>query len=234
MKKLWTLLTVSCVLLGTPWAANAEQIGVYAAPKFIWSFATTKVKIKTKDQVDHFASNLKHNFTEGTPGGALAVGYDFSILNPEASIRAEAELSFFKKISKDKDWEGVKGKHHLELGALFFNLFYDIKNDTGFIPYVGAGIGASAAKFKTELTDKSAGQQVKLFLGNKTKKNFAWNVGAGISYAFSEIFALDLGYRFASFGKAESKDKNVMTTTVESKTKTIYMHQIILGARITF
>jgi opacity protein-like surface antigen len=73
--------------------------------------------------------------------------------------------------------------------------------------------------------------------GSKTSTNFAWNVGAGASYDFTENVALDLGYRFAGLGSA--KTKMAMTPDgeepwVRGKTDNIYMHQIIGGLRFTF
>ena len=63
------------------------------------------------------------------------------------------------------------------------NAYYDIDTGTKFTPYVGAGIGM--ARLKAKIDDETD--------FSKSKTTFAWQVGAGISYAMTENVSLDAG-----------------------------------------
>lgn len=244
MRKLWILLS-ACLLSISPTIASAEQTGLYIAPKFIWGFAP--VDIKTTGtigivNVQTISDSVSHKKTESLPGGALAVGYDFNHMF-QTPIRTELEFSFFKKMDIKHNGQ----KTDITLGALLVNGYFDIKTDSPFTPYIGVGLGIAGVKTKSNASIDSLGYDIKVKLDDKTKKNFAWMATVGTSYEISETFALDLGYRFAGFGKGETKSWNksqtvdlpplgpfTATANFSLKTKEIFMHQIILSARLTF
>lgn len=244
MKKLWILLS-ACLLSISPTVASAEQTGLYIAPKFIWGFASVDIKTTGTGGVvglQTISDSVSYKKTESLPGGALAVGYDFSPMF-QTPIRAELEFSFFKKI----DIKHNDQKTDINLGALLVNGYFDIKTDTPFTPYIGVGLGLAGVKTKSTVNMDILGNDIRVTLDDKTKKNFAWMATVGASYEISETFALDLGYRFAGFGKGETKTWSksqvvnvpglgplTATANLSSKTKEIYMHQIILSARLTF
>lgn len=239
MRKLWILLSV-CLLSMSPTVASAEQTGLYIAPKFIWGFAPVDIKTTGTGGVvglQTISGSDSHKKTESLPGGALAVGYDFSPMF-QTPIRAELEFSFFKKIDIKHNGQ----KTDINLGALLVNGYFDIKTDTPFTPYIGVGLGLAGVKTKSDSNIDLFGYNLRIKLDDKTKKNFAWMATVGTSYEISETFALDLGYRFAGFGKGETKtwSKSQVFGPVTAfanlslKTKEIYMHQIILSARLTF
>lgn len=242
MRKLWVLLSVCLIAL--PGVAEAEMIGLYAAPKFIWGFT----QVKTQTTVALNVPNLRINNSgsdhikkqESLPGGALAIGYNFDMLS-QLPVRAEIEFSFFKKIDIKKDSQKIK----IDLGALLINGYFDIKTETPFTPYLGVGLGVSGVKTKSEIKTGGylADQSVKINLDSKTKTNFAWMATVGAAYEISETFSLDLGYRFVGFGKGETKQNSIkkqlpivgpLSASLHTKTKEIYMHQIIVSARLTF
>lgn len=245
MRKLWILLS-ACLLSISPTFASAEPTGVYIAPKFIWGFAPIDLKTTGTAGIvglQTVSGTVSHKKTESLPGGALAIGYDFNPLM-QTPIRAELEFSFFKKI----DIKHNDQKTNITLGALLVNGYFDIKTDTPFTPYIGVGLGIAGVKTKStaNLALDFLDNNIRVKFDDKTKKNFAWMATVGASYEISETFSLDLGYRFAGFGKGETKNWNesltfdspigplTATANFSLKTKEIYMHQIILSARLTF
>jgi opacity protein-like surface antigen len=75
----------------------------------------------------------------------------------------------------------------------------------------------------------------------KSSTNFAWNLGAGVGYAFTDNISLDVGYRFTGVGEGETKNTDTSGTshhpgkTFEKwKTDDLYIHQVMAGLRFTF
>lgn len=235
MKKLWMSFSICCLMLPISTIAKAEQTGLYAAPKFILGYTESKVKTTVTATLGKVSEkeSREHKKSKALPGGALAIGYDFNTLF-DVPLRTEIELSFFKKLDIKSTNTFTNQKTKIELGALLANAYCDLRNSSPFIPYIGAGAGASSIKTNAHLTNKALNIKLK----NKTKRNFAWLVTAGVAYEISESFALDLGYRFVSLGKGETDTRKFAepsaSMTLHAKTKHLYMHQLMLGARLTF
>lgn len=205
------LATVFLVL--APASAQAQEYGFYLTPKAFWS---------------HVKADAGHDgsYNDNVGGGALAIGYDFSV-HCYAPIRAELELAMRGKAKKD--WKGSDEygsyKDNIKTGvtSIFANVYYDFHNQSDFTPYIGAGLGA--ARTKIELSDRyydgiAAGIKRSM---SESEWNFAWNVGAGLSYKLNEQASLDLGYRYADFG-THSKWTDIDITG----------HEVLFGVRFTF
>lgn len=86
--------------------------------------------------------------------------------------------------------------------TMMANLYYDFGLIRGFVPYVGAGIGAAYHKVdEVYFTENPA-------LVNRIEENqnltFAWSLMAGVGYQLSPNAILDLGYRYIDMGHARS------------------------------
>ena len=104
------------------------------------------------------------------------------------------------------DFEDSGGDMALIIGML--NGYFDFHNDSPLTPYILAGIGVINAEVDSEDDTFMGGQ-----------------VGAGVGYAISDSFILDLKYKYlmaddADFGGVDVED--------------IGGHQIQLGARFLF
>ncbi len=86
--------------------------------------------------------------------------------------------------------------------ALMFNAFYDMGNFGGFVPYVGAGVGA-AYHMVDEVSFTGNPNLINRIEGDKTL-SFAWAAMAGVGYQISDRAIIDLGYRYIDMGDAES------------------------------
>lgn len=251
-KKFGMLLLAACFVLSAQVKAEAEptdKIGVYVAPKFVYGIGTFKGKA-----IDSATGTLaSKNATENAFGGAFAIGYDFS-KRLDVPVRVELEYAATSRMDKTANsswfeegygegWEDYKTK--IDVQSLFLNAYYDFKNSTAFTPYIGAGVGLAFVGTKMNVNGYEDSIDVSndswdYTVGKKTRTNFAWNVGLGCSYALNETVSIDLGYRYADFGKAKTKtltgydDVDNVNFTIHGKAKRVAMHQFMLGARFTF
>lgn len=248
MKRILGLLALAGVLAFPSLASAGEQIGVYVAPKFITGW-TVMDNMKTgwgEDADPGFNMNIGDK-TKGTVGGGLAVGYDF-YRQFQVPVRTEIEYAAFSEVKGSKSGSvsaadvGFDGhwsaQQKLQIQTLFLNAYYDFHNSTSFTPYVGAGIGMAFLNTKGTIGgwDDTNGDGMSGSTGSKTVTNFAWNVGAGVGYDITDNFTVDLGYRFAGLGEAQTKwiKDDTGYNWARAKTENIYMHQVMLGLRVTF
>ena len=227
--------TILCFVLAAffalPALAAAEVNGVYIAPKFLLGIQDSGGLSKSPDIIDGgFSQHSQVVF-----GGALAVGYNFA---PKWNIpiRAEIEYALRSNSSNSKDGSLIGGrgnfnwqtKHTLNVSTLFLNAYFDIATGTAFTPYIGGGLGMAFnyTSVKAEVLGRTLADK------SRYDTTFAWNVGAGLAYAFTENISADLGYRFIGTGYREVKgDFMGLHATVGSAP---YIHEFYLGARFTF
>jgi len=239
------LLVMAAFLVSPSLVFASGQTGIYVAPKFVYGYTLME---KTQDEwVNSYPVLGKKNMNDHAYGGALAVGYDFN-KKVQVPVRTELEYAMFSEVSDKKTvWHSSSPtyddlsciKQKLQIQTLFVNAYYDFRNSTAFTPYLGGGLGLAFIRAKGNYSwdqFNSVGDHVdweSTSMGAKSTVNFAWNIGAGAAYAINNNISLDMGYRFAGLGGAESKwsDSYVPGRT---KTKNVYMHQIMLGARFTF
>ncbi|MDR3361894.1 MAG: outer membrane beta-barrel protein [Desulfovibrio sp.] len=265
MKK-WAGFVALALLLCLQTEARAgEQTGIYVAPKFMTGFTGWHGKNELGVSSSYTGTG-QGSYSEGAQhantlvGGALAIGYDFD-KKYEIPVRAELEYGVWSKLSGetslgtnlDAVYSGagvtmlVDMKFEMDIQTLMANLYWDFKNSTAFTPYVGAGLGLAFIQARAIVMGSGGSATVGSFSAEKDtgirgQTNFAWQVGAGCSYAFTDAVSVDLGYRFVSLGNVETNTarlafENTGTTTsvsAKGKVENLFMHQIGLGLRITF
>jgi len=153
--------------------------------------------------------------SSGTAFG-IAVGHDYG-----NNIRAEAELAYqkndFDKAVLNNAYIPVSGD--ISSFAVLLNGYYDFPSESIFTPFIGAGIGFAqidVSNFNAEgsgIPNESTDDTV-----------FAYQVGVGVGYAFSEKITIDVKYRF--FG---TSDPTFNTNEAEYGS-----HNISLGLRVGF
>ncbi|MBL8594249.1 MAG: porin family protein [Devosia sp.] len=75
---------------------------------------------------------------------------------------------------------------------LLGNLWYDFSNDSGFTPYVGAGVGYGTVEVSGDLP------------GEVTASGLLYQLGAGVKVDVADNIALDLGYRYRVLSDADT------------------------------
>ncbi len=223
MKKCkWSILAVilTMMFMVTPATAKGDMSGFYVGLKFIDSIQGHWTDVKgTNDDIGGWGN---------TVGGALFVGYDF-YYKFDVPVRTEIEYAL------RSDWTGNDTLHvtggwidvdtKVNVQTLLFNVYYDFRNSTKFTPYVGAGIGlAFSQSYATTDAFLSNGTPVVHYSGSGYSTNFAWQVGAGVSYAISDNVSADLGYRYLGL----NFDNDDISSSHSGA------HEFSLGLRITF
>lgn len=221
MKKLFLSLAAAAFLLMpcTSHASNADQLGIYVAPKFVLNVQ------HSEGEVSYYGHNIGSDDKDGArAGGAIAIGYDFA---PQFNIpvRAELEYGAYGIISKTVSYPGASFKGEVGFQTLLANFYWDITEWNGFTPYIGAGIGM--ASLTTEGTVNIAGWGA----GSKDETDAvaAGQIGLGCSYAFTDSISADLGYRYLMIDDGEVEDYGMKLRSSEN-----HVHQFMLGLRVTF
>ena len=220
-KTFGTLLIAACFLLPVQ-AKAADLIGVYVAPKFVLNVQ------HSKGEFTYNGERLGSGSKTGTrAGGALAVGYDF---DPTFSVPARVELEYgaYGRISKTSGDRSLHAKVGLQ--TLLVNAYWDILDWNGFTPYVGAGLGMGFLKTEGH-ADHSRFVADLVGSNSDTDTVFAGQVGLGCSYAFTENVSADLGYRFLML---DNGNVSGVIDGMNLKSKDNYVHQFMLGLRVTF
>ncbi len=75
---------------------------------------------------------------------------------------------------------------------LLANLWYDFSNDTGFTPYVGAGVGYGNTNVSGDVP------------GEISASGLLYQLGAGVKVDVADNIALDLGYRYRVLSDADT------------------------------
>lgn len=218
MRKVITLCALLCVL-ALPCVASAEG-GMYITPKFIDSLQNTG-SLGGNDGL----SSQTHN----SLGGGIAIGMNMRNMT-ESGVPMRFEFEYATRGNTHSEWNASYGNRHdvkatWQVQTFQINGYYDIDTGSAFTPYIGAGIGASA--IYESMTSGNANNSSR-HMSSDTTMGFAWNVGAGVAYSFTDNVALDVGYRFAGFGNGSVKH---MGNEVEN-----YMtaNEFMAGVRFSF
>jgi len=171
--------------------------------------------------------------SDGAVGGGLAIGYDF---DKRFTLPLRVELEYAMREEVEPSWTGNQGifvsyplnwklEVETEVDTLLVNLYYDFKNRTSFTPYVGAGAGNSFIDWKSHYTDDGGMTPIS---ANGEVTEFAWSIALGGSYAVTDAFMVDLGYRYVDAGTAEAEYQPLTSET------DIELHEVVLGVRYAF
>ena len=231
------LMLLPMVLVLAPAASAQPQEGVYFTPKIGYS----SLEADSSAQIEAVGLGRVSGKDKSTKGQAvlgLAVGYDFNLVN-DVPLRAEFEYAWRgKKEMVNERFDAVNppndGNIKSKVGAqsFFFNGYFDIHNDSPVTPYIGAGLGLARVSSESLVTIDNVPGNMSI---SKTKTNFAWNIGAGAAFEISDSVVLDVGYRYADFGKVDGSTSVVVppytiNASMDTKVKT---HEVLLGLRFT-
>lgn len=130
-------------------------------------------------------------------GGAIAFGREFSMYQAPGKFRAELELAYQKT---DADtYNELEAPRRLaaydvdtKLTTIMVNGYYEIPVYDAFSAYGMVGVGY--AKYDLDINYSVNGGQS--FDIGGSDNVFAYKAGVGVSYAFNEQIAADLGYEY--------------------------------------
>lgn len=226
MNKVLLLAGVACLFSAN---ANAFDFKQYVSLKGLYSMMSNDDKYHSVDVHDDErptdVNSGKFDFDDDVWGVSLAYGVK------KGALRGELELNLHqdaKGYYPGEDRDRIK----LENNSLMFNAYYDIDTGTKFTPYVGAGLGA--VRLKTESKVAYHHDDTTLSYG-KSKNNFAWQLGTGVSYAATDNVVIDCGYRYVDYGsyvfsdRYDPREGDTSKEKLESKS-----HELYFGVRYFF
>jgi opacity protein-like surface antigen len=121
---------------------------------------------------------------------------------------------------------------YLNSWVFLANAYVDLGTWNCWTPFIGAGIGA-AYNTLSDFTDVNPNGGYG-FGRNPSNWNFAWAAYAGVSYAVSRNFNIDLTYRYLNLGSVtDTVDCSVTCTQDSFKFKDLYSNDIMLSLRWT-
>lgn len=132
---------------------------------------------------DLFVSSLPGSSSRASSGWSVGggLGYRFT-----PWLRAEVGIDHL-------DLGGVNtvlGRFEADSTVALASVYWDIVTFAGVTPYVGGGAGFAIDSISPPAAFPSPGADWR----------FAWTLGAGLSYALSSAWTIDLGYRYVSLG----------------------------------
>lgn len=166
----------------------------------------------------------KVNDMDGSPVIGAGIGYRFN-----RHFRVDLTSSYAGGHKLDgTDGAGTGWKADIDAWSSFVNLYFDYPIGD-WSPYLTAGAGLS--RNRTETVSRSTSS---VTIDGKTTTEFAWQAGAGVGYAFSPNWSLDLGYRYVDAGRFSSSDRASNGSTGNTIRGDLRSHVALLGVRYTF
>jgi opacity protein-like surface antigen len=231
MKKV--ILAMIVVLFCTAGVAHAME-GFYIAPKLGYSL----LNFDDPELSGAGQSISLSDKEDDVWGGGLALGYDMA---RRGGLPVRVEIEGFLRDRGTKSWDrsfteengnGVATlttRNRATVSTLFANAYFDIPLGWMLTPYVGGGLGISFIDYRTNLS--LGGVQEASSSDDRT--NFAWNLGAGLAWGFTQNMALDLNYRYVDAGRGRTDVDLGLGEEVRSRSD-IFLHEFLLGLRYTF
>ena len=217
-----SLLIISVLCIYTV-PAHAELLAVdqYLSVKLGYSGIIAD-PVKIKGTLISPQEGYKKTGYISTPNLALSVGTYYA--TEYVAVRGETEYAVrFSAGTKVASIPTSTGASDLTLTntvqTMLLNLFLDFNTRTFFVPYIGAGIGASFVDVKYSMDNSSA---KKLYI------DFSWQVNIGAAFYIVPSLAIDIQTRYSNFGEPRLGSGN--------PTRMIYTAQgvdVFIGIRYT-
>ena len=215
MKKILLLAGIACLFA---FEADAFVIRPYVSLKGKGALTNNSLKVVHRDELREYDHDIKVN--ETVFGGSAAFG--FMMPFDYRSIRTEVEYTqnqkAEKKVKAQKSAPDIDAS--VQTKAVFFNMYYDFRSQSAWVPYIGGGIGG--AKLESEIAEESA-----------DKSTLAWNAGFGLQYRITRHGSLDFGYRYVYYGSFK-RNKNDTYKYMEDDKIEAAAHEVYAGLRITW
>jgi len=171
------------------------------------------------------------------------IGYNWNNwlrFDATAEYRAKSRVTALVATSSPGPVAVDQYEANLSSWVLLLNAFVDLGTWECFTPFIGAGIGGAYNRISnfTDVTPNvfafgADGSSFGLGRGTSTW-SFAWALYAGMSYAITKNFNIDLTYRYLNFGSAKDTiDCNGGAGCNDFKFKDLHSNDIMIGLRWT-
>ena len=203
--------------------AAQDRGGVYVALRLIGG-------VSSVDDVGENAAgalDIRHDddFVAAVAG---AIGYDWSgfgfALRTEIEYHHRFRFDFDTRILSSP---AVGYENNLRTDTVLVNAVYDFDIGTGVRPYLGAGGGWVRNTSEVDRTVLTGGLEERA----DGKDSFAWSLLAGLRYAVSARWQVELAYRYIDLGEVESGPFSDGTVI---KAQDYTSHDVLIGVAYRF
>jgi opacity protein-like surface antigen len=168
------------------------------------------------------------------------IGYEYSSwlrFDVTGEYRTKSEWSYLEQDNNFGPANFNKTSAKLSSAVGLANVYFDLGNWWGVVPFIGGGVGVAHHMFDG-IHDVGLGGYAGGFGygASKDKTDLAWAIHAGLGYAVSPNLKLELAYRYLNMGEADAG--RVICQPVSScgiqtsyKLKDIESHDIKIGMR---
>lgn len=224
MNRLFILSAAASLMTGSAMAADLiiqEPVADIAVPASFYAtfFAGGAFATGDTSVTDGIGLTVE---TELDPGFIIGGAIGTTVYE---NLRGEVEFSY---IQADVDTvAGVAIPDDIDATGTGFNvlanLWYDFENDTGFTPYLGAGLGYGTVEVSTDGLP-----------GDINASGFLYQLGAGIKMDVADNIALDLGYRYRVMMDADTEVDGIVVPADVDVTTDATNHIVQAGVSFSF
>lgn len=201
----------------------------------------------TIDDRDDFYDSAERDSVELTSykGQRYQIGAGLKLTD---YLRTDITVSYGSRLSAADDYRDADGTpnkpgNKLNEGAFetsnwttMMNVYVDPLSIAGvdvgaFSPYLQGGIGWARNKTEKLFFPNSS------FIPGDTHNDLAWQIGAGVGYAISDNWKLDLSYRYLDMGEARGGNtfiNGATTLDIEATRFDLRAHEVMLGLQYQF
>jgi opacity protein-like surface antigen len=154
-----------------------------------------------QNPLNHSNFQIQHSSIGDTPFFMVGAGYELNNwlrFDVTAEYRSKADVDFFG-VYNNAGTFGDQYHGYLQSAVFLANAYVDLGTWDCLTPFVGVGVGGAWNKF-AELTDIGIGTSGFGIGRNSSDFNFAWALHAGLSYAVTRNFSVELAYRYLNYG----------------------------------
>jgi opacity protein-like surface antigen len=223
------IVVLALAILAVPAISSAmpPRPGPYVAGFFGVAFPVTTDVTSTQygPGIKTFNDRVEYDPSINIGGSG---GFDFGFLRIEGELAYKnGEMSSITEQISNVKYADVDGR--VGVSSIMCNAFLDLRNPSPVTPYIGGGIGfATLSLNDTYGTNSSTGYRTRLYEADDISV-FAYQVGAGLEIALTNMLSVDLGYRY--FGTAKAKFNKNTSTATELKFES---HNVSVGFRVKF
>jgi opacity protein-like surface antigen len=226
LNKLTKPLIISCL----------SSISLLASAEDKMNFVTLRAGV---DQPVMKSDNANANSVHQAFVGGIEVGRkinDMFSVGLEYSRRAKSKFDIDDQYTYASDFQKTSSTWAVSSDVFMLNLITNLVQDSKITPYIklGAGVASNKAHDYVQTNDST---ETSTYPG-ETKRNFAWQLGAGLNTTLNDKFDVDFSYAYLDRGKVQTKAyfNNELNSNNPDAAKNVRLldHTFTIGVKFKF
>jgi opacity protein-like surface antigen len=180
---------------------------------------------------------IQHNSIDDTTIFGAGIGYEFNNwfrADVTAEYRTKAAINAYGLYNLGGGTFGDLYTGSVRSTIVLANGYVDLGTWNCLTPFIGAGVGAAWNQLD-DLVDTGIGTSGSGMGQNPTHTNLAWAIHAGLSYAVTQNFTMELAYRYLNYGSVTDSINCIGGCHPDSyKVDNLSSNDLMLGFRWRF